>query len=160
MNGLSRQASDEHALPVTTPTAHTAHTTPETVVHAVAPVRTYVPAQKEVVTTVHHDVPAFISALLSAQKDQVFGMIREMNKAGNNVEEFLTHVVVALDDAYRAKIDGTPVHAEVARVCEDCAPSFLERVIASLTTVVDGSYVTGVTGVKLALTRALHAVEG
>ena len=118
------------------------------------------PAQRAVTTEVDHNVPAFLAALLAAEKDQVFGMIRELNKAGQDVEQFLTHVVVALDDAYRAKIDGTPVHPEVARVCVDCAPSFLERVISSLTTVVDGSYITGVTGVKLAVTRALHAVEG
>ena len=158
VNGLSRAATDEHVLPLAP--VHTAHTTEQvtTKVETFVPVQTH--TRKEVVTAVHHDVPAFISALLSSQKDQVFGMIREMNKAGHNVEEFLTHVVVALDDAYRAKIDGTPVHAEVARACDGCAPSFLERVIASLTTVVDGSYITGVTGVKLALTRALHAVEG
>lgn len=158
VNGLSRTATDEHVLPLAP--AHIAHTTQQvtTTVETVAPVQ--YPVRKEVVTAVHHDVPAFITALLLAQKDQVFGMIREMNKAGHNVEEFLTHVVVALDDAYRAKIDGTPVHAEVARACQDCAPSFLERVIASLTTVVDGSYVTGVTGVKLAVARALQSVEG
>lgn len=116
--------------------------------------------QKVNTMEVDHNVPAFLAALLAAEKEQVFGMIRELNKAGQDVEQFLTHVVVALDDAYRAKIDGTPVHPEVARVCGDCAPSFLERVISSLTTVVDGSYMTGVTGVKLAVTRALHAVEG
>ncbi|MDB5189168.1 MAG: hypothetical protein JWL82_125, partial [Parcubacteria group bacterium] len=66
----------------------------------------------------------------------------------------------ALDDAYRAKMDGTAVHPEVARVCVDCAPNFLERLVSSLSTAVDSSYSAGVTGVKLAVTRALQVVEG
>ena len=173
VNGLSRQTAEEYVLPVApaqTPWSAPLTETPKMMlvpepahVAEVAPtamrMRPQAPARAEV-SAVHQDVPAFLSALLAAEKTQVFAMIRELNKAGENVEEFLTHVVVALDDAYRAKIDGTPVHTEVARVCVDCAPSFLERVIASLTTVVDGSYMTGITGVKLAVTRALHAVEG
>jgi hypothetical protein len=147
VNGLARQASDEHALPPS-PEDHTWKTPAE--VLAAAPVA----------KVVSHDVPAFLTALLAAEKDQVFNIIREINKAGGDVEQFLTHAVMALDDAYRAKIDGTAVHPDVARVCVNCAPSFLERVISSLSTAVDGSYTTGVTGVKLALTRALQAVEG
>ncbi len=153
VKGLSRQASDEHMLPVAP--AHAG-------VHEVqsAPVMTQAPHSGVAPAPVSGDVPAFISALLGAEKETVFAMVRELNRAGHDVEEFLTHVTVALDDAYRAKLDGTPVHPEVARVCENCAPSFLERVIAALSTAVDSSYVTGVTGVKLALTRALQAVEG
>jgi hypothetical protein len=151
VKGLARHSAPEYDI--VAPVVQTPVAAPSP---AVAPA----PAQRAVTMEVDHNVPAFITALLGAQKEQVFSMIRELNKAGQDVEQFLTHVVVALDDAYRAKIDGTPVHPEVARVCVDCAPSFLERVISSLTTVVDGSYMTGVTGVKLAVTRALHAVEG
>lgn len=164
VKGLSRHAADERAYtdmsaqkeieeviaPVTEQINQITERAPIAARQAVPPTATALP----------HDVPAFISALLNAEKETVFSMIRELNRAGHDVEDFLTHVVVALDDAYRAKIDGTPVHPEVAKVCIDCAPSFLERVVSALTTVVDGSYMTGVTGVKLALTRALHAVEG
>lgn len=156
VKGLARHSAPEYD--VVAPVAEVKMT--ETTVAPTPVIAPVAQTQRAVTTEVDHNVPAFITALLAAEKDQVFGMIRELNRAGQDVEQFLTHVVVALDDAYRAKIDGTPVHPEVARVCVDCAPSFLERVISSLTTVVDGSYVTGVTGVKLAVTRALHAVEG
>ena len=109
---------------------------------------------------VHHDVPAFIEALLSGDRDQVFGMLRQVNRTGGDSETFVTHAVCALDDAYRSRLDGTPCHPEVLRATEGCATPFLERVIASLATAVDSSYSTGVTGAKLALTRALAVVNG
>jgi hypothetical protein len=118
------------------------------------------PAPAPQVASVPHEVPGFIAALLEGQREQVFAVIRDINKAGGDTEAFLTQVTMALDDAYRAKTTGTPVHPEVARVCENCAPNFLERVISSLATAVDSTYSAGVTGVKLALTRALHVIEG
>jgi len=155
VKGLSRQVSDEHMLPATPLHVYSNEPAAQAVSTVEVPRAAQAPG-----TTVQGNVPAFIAALLGAEKDTVFAMIRELNRAGHNVEEFLMHVTVALDDAYRAKIDGTPVHPEVARVCSSCAPNFLERVIAALSTAVDSSYVAGVTGVKLALTRALQAVEG
>ncbi|MEK7602453.1 MAG: hypothetical protein AAB472_03130 [Patescibacteria group bacterium] len=106
------------------------------------------------------DVPAFLTALMAGEKETVFKMVRSINQAGGDAEAFLSHVIVALDDAYRAKLDGTKVHPEIARICVDCSPSFLERLIESLSTAVDARYSAGVTGVKLALTRALHTIEG
>ena len=109
---------------------------------------------------IHHDVPAFIEALLSGDRDTVFGMLRQVNRSGGDSETFVTHAVCALDDAYRARLEGTQCHPEILRATEDCATPFLERVIASLATAVDSSYSTGVTGAKLALTRALAVVNG
>lgn len=109
---------------------------------------------------VHHDVPAFITALLNGDRDTVFGMLRHVNRTGGDSDTFVTHAVCALDDAYRARLEGTACHPEVARATEGCETSFLERVIASLATAVDSSYSSGVTGAKLALTRALAVVNG
>lgn len=109
---------------------------------------------------IHHDIPAFIHALLAGDRDTVFGMVRHINRTGGDAETFVTHAVCALDDAYRARIEGTPCHPEVARATEGCATPFLERVITSLAMAIDSSYSTGVTGAKLALTRALAVVNG
>lgn len=106
------------------------------------------------------DVHAFLSALIAGDRDQVFGTIRNVTRTGGDSEQFLTHAVCALDDAYRAKIDGTTCHPDIAALTADCHPSFLERLVSSLTTAVDGSYTTGLTGVKLAVTRALGVVQG
>ena len=106
------------------------------------------------------DIPGFIKALLAGDKDAAFSSIRNVTKRGDSAEEFLTHAVCALDDAYRSKIDGTQVHPEIAALTNDCHPSFLEKVVGQLSAAVDGTYSTGVTGVKLAVTRALGVVNG
>jgi hypothetical protein len=109
---------------------------------------------------VHAEVPTFITAILNGERDVVFGIIRSMNQAGHDVEDFMAQAICALDDAYRARIDGTPVHSDVKLVTDGLATPFLERLVTSLTTAVDGSYSMGVTGIKLALTRALAVAQG
>jgi hypothetical protein len=109
---------------------------------------------------VHPDVVAFIGSILDGERDVVFTTIRRLNQAGHDAEEFMAHAIVALDDAYHARIDGTPVHEDVKRATEHCATPFLERLVTSLTTAIDGSYSTGTTGIKLALTRALSVAQG
>ena len=90
----------------------------------------------------------------------MFGTIRGITRTGGDSEAFLTHAVCALDDAYRARVDGSVCHPDILLVTADCHPSFLERMVTALTTAVDGSYSTGVTGVKLAVTRALAIANG
>lgn len=158
VKALSRETG--HTEPVQVP--HTEeveipHTEP--IAHA-APAPVAAPAPRAPEMEVHHDVPAFISALLAGDRDTVFSMLREVNRTGGDSETFVTHAVCALDDAYRARLEGTPCHPDVKRVTDGVADSFLERVIASLATAVDSSYSTGVTGAKLALTRALAVVNG
>ncbi|MEK7101065.1 MAG: hypothetical protein AAB921_03120, partial [Patescibacteria group bacterium] len=111
-------------------------------------------------TPFNEDVRAFIEALLRGDRETVFGTIRGITRNGGDSEAFLTHAVCALDDAYRSRVDGSTCHPDILAATADCHPSFLERVVTSLTTAVDGSYSTGITGVKLALTRALAVVNG
>lgn len=106
------------------------------------------------------DIVDFIEALLNGNRDHVFGTVRTLNKQGLDTEHFLSQTVCALDDAYRARVEGTEVHGEIERVTRDCHTSFLERLVSSLATAVDSSYSKGVTGSKLALTRALAVVNG
>ena len=106
------------------------------------------------------NIPGFIEALINGDRDHVFGTVRTIAKNGGDTEEFISEAVCALDDAYRARTEGTDVHPEVARITRDCHPSFLEKLVSSLATAVDSTYSTGVTGTKLALTRALAVVNG
>ncbi len=112
------------------------------------------------VTPFNEDVRSFIEALLRGDRETVFGTIRGITRNGGDSEAFLTHAVCALDDAYRSRVDGSTCHPDILAATADCHASFLERVVTSLTTAVDGSYSTGITGVKLALTRALAVVNG
>jgi hypothetical protein len=101
------------------------------------------------------EVPHFINSILAGDREAVFGMIRDIVRMGGNAEDFLTQVTCALDDAYRARLEGTPVHAEVKRLTDSVATPVLERLVTSLASAVDSSYSVGITGAKLALTRAL-----
>jgi uncharacterized membrane protein YgcG len=123
--------------------------------YAPAPART--PMQAAGIST---DVRDFIAALLNGDRDFVFGAIRQIVREGGDAESFLTQVVCALDDAYRARLDGTQVNPEVARLTQNCAPKFLELLTVSLSNAVDSSYSVGISGAKLAVTRALAVVEG
>jgi hypothetical protein len=158
-----------HGAEVTTTTQTIIHDAPEpTVVFApmqsVAPeAPAHAPAPAAPVyepLSLSDDITGFLSALIAGNRDAVFGQIRQVTRSGEDSELFLTHAVCALDDAYRARIDGTAVHPEVARITAQCHPSFLEKLVGALTTAVDGSYSSGVTGVKLAVTRALAIVNG
>ncbi len=160
VKGLSRMSEAEpepHAVVPAGP-AHDVAPMHEYVAPQAAPVNVEGPAS--IPTHLPTDVPGFLHALLNGDRDGAFGAIREVTRTGGSSEEFLTHAVCALDDAYRSRIDGTAVHPEVARLTQSCATPFLERLVTSLTTAVDGSYSAGVTGVKLAVTRALAVVNG
>lgn len=146
-----------HAAPAAH--AEVAHAVVHEEVHVpVAPVAPAPVAHAPV--AVSHDVRDFLAALIAGDRDTVFGTVRAITRQGGDSEEFLTHAVCALDDAYRAQVDGSVCHPDIKAITAHCHPSFLERLVSSLTTAVDGSYSTGVTGVKLALTRALAVVNG
>jgi hypothetical protein len=104
------------------------------------------------------EVPSFIAALLAGDRETVFASIRSTVQAGGDAEAFLTQVVCALDDAYRARTEGTSVHPTIASATKACSTGFLERLVTSLSTAIDSSYSVGITGTKLALTRALALV--
>lgn len=171
VKGLSRQLEEnkghgEHA-PVAPVVAAPTHEEVLQAVHeapAPAPAPVYVPAPVAAavpaMAPLNADVHEFLAALLRGDRDTVFGMIRSMARQGHDTETFVSHAACALDDAYRACIDGTTCHPDIAALTAGCHPSYLERLVSSLTTAVDGSYSAGMTGVKMALTRALGVVAG
>jgi hypothetical protein len=160
VKGLSREIEQKHVheapapMPVHQEIMQSAHE------EAPAPAPRYVPAAAPVAAPMNADVRDFIAALLNGDRDTVFGMIRSMARQGEDTEAFVSNAACALDDAYRACIDGTTCHPDIAELTNGCHPSYLERLVASLTTAVDGSYSAGMTGVKMALTRALGVVAG
>ena len=97
----------------------------------------------------------FASALLEGDRVAVFAGLRQQVRGGGRTEKLLSETVCLLDDVYRARIDGTPCDADVARLAARLSTPTLEKLVTSLTTAIDSSYSEGVTGAKLALTRAL-----
>jgi hypothetical protein len=155
VKGLAREASPSaHVEPI--------YENVEPMYQNVEPVQQAQPApvvRETAPTAIAPEVPSFIEALLRGDREAVFSAVRNTVRTGGDAEAFLTQVVCALDDAYRARTEGTSVHPEIAHITKDCATPFLERLVTSLSTAVDSSYSVGITGAKLALTRALALVS-
>jgi hypothetical protein len=112
------------------------------------------PAAKEETPAPAH-IRGFVAALLEGDREAVFAGLRQQVRGGGSPEQLVSNVVVLLDDAYRARVDGTPCDADVVRMTARFSTPTLEKLVASLTNAIDSSYTTNVTGAKLALTRAL-----
>ncbi len=100
-------------------------------------------------------VRGFISALVEGDRSAVFAGLRQHVRGGGSSEQLISATACLLDDAYRARIDGSACDAGIARVTARLNTPILEKLVASLATAIDSSYSAGVTGAKLALTRAL-----
>jgi hypothetical protein len=157
VKGLAREHS---VAPVTAPHAfEPIHVAPQAPVAPAPVARMNVEeAATRTAKEVPTDVRGFIAALLEGDRDAAFGTIRNVVRGRGNVQAFLTDAVCALDDAYRARLDGTPADSEVARAVANCPTPTLERLVASLATAVDSSYTLDVTGAKMAVTRAFAAL--
>ena len=113
------------------------------------------PVQDSVRPTRSKGLHGFISVLVQGNREEVFATLRDQVKNGTSPEVMLTASVCLLDDAYRARIDGTPCDPDVALITSRLDTTTLEKLVTALATAVDSSYSSGVTGAKLALTRAL-----
>ena len=100
-------------------------------------------------------IRGFVSALIEGDRVAVFAGLRQHVRGGGSPERLVSDTVCLLDDVYRSRIDGTVCDADIARVTARLSTPVLEKLVASLATAIDSSYSTGVTGAKLALTRAL-----
>ncbi|MCX6789926.1 MAG: hypothetical protein NTV60_00150, partial [Candidatus Kaiserbacteria bacterium] len=107
--------------------------------------------EKEMISA---DVRGFTAALLEGDRVAVFAGLRQQVRGSGAPEQLISSVACLLDDAYRARVDGSACDPAIARMTARLSTPALESLVASLTTAIDSSYSTGVTGAKLALTRA------
>ena len=101
------------------------------------------------------DVRGFTFALIGGDRAAVFAGLRQQVRGAGSPEALLTAVVCLIDDVYRSRIDGSVCDSDIARLAARLSTPTLEKLVAALTTAIDASYSTGMTGAKLALTRAL-----
>jgi hypothetical protein len=113
------------------------------------------PVEAPAAVAVSADVKGFAVALLEGDRAGVFSGLRQHMRGGGRAEQFLSNVTCLIDDVYRARVDGSPCDADLARISARLSTPTLEKLVTSLTTAIDSSYSVDVTGAKLALTRAL-----
>ncbi|MDO8575700.1 MAG: hypothetical protein Q7R90_00090 [bacterium] len=163
VKGLSRH---QHAV-----AEHTAHvqTNVEPIYEKVEPVFEHVePIYENVETIVSNatvesgavqpHIRGFAAALVEGDRVAVFAGLRQHLRGGGVPEHLLSKTVCLIDDVYRSRIDGTVCDPDMARMTARLNTPTLEKLVASLATAIDSSYSTGVTGAKLALTRALSVL--
>ena len=154
VKGLSRH-------PHASSTTHSGHPKPnvEPIYEHVEPIYENVePIVAETVveaSTIQPHIRGFAAALVEGDRAAVFAGLRQHIRGSGAPEHLLSRAVCLIDDAYRSRIDGTACDPEMARLTARLDTPTLEKLVASLATGIDSSYSTGVTGAKLALTRAL-----
>ena len=97
----------------------------------------------------------FISALVRGDRVAVFAGLRQHAQGTESPEQLISAAVCLLDDAYRARVDGTNSDVDIARLVARLDTPTLEKLISALMTAIDSRYSVGMTSAKLALTRAL-----
>jgi hypothetical protein len=151
VKGLARGRAAKAPEVVITETAPLPEAAP--VVQVVAPKEAAPSARVEQAVPV--SVRGMVVAILEGDKEAVFAALRQHVRGGGEPEALLTPAVCMIDDVYRSRVDGTPCDESVSRLAARLDTPALEKLVASLTTAIDASYSTSVTGAKLALTRAL-----
>ncbi|MBI2474212.1 MAG: hypothetical protein HYV68_00770 [Candidatus Taylorbacteria bacterium] len=106
------------------------------------------------------DVNAFINLVVRGEFNAVFDHLRKMKSKGIEASDFATNVVLELDAAYRAKIEGDNNKRNIvlSQIISHWNRSKIEGVIASLLSIVDRSYSDPNIGLKVALMRIMRAV--
>lgn len=100
-------------------------------------------------------IRGFAAALCEGDRVAVFAGLRQHLRGGGVPEHLLSKTVCLIDDVYRSRVDGIPCDPDMARMTARLDTPTLEKLVTALTTAIDSSYSAGVTGAKLALTRAL-----
>ena len=116
------------------------------------------PKKTDETSTTPADIRGFTMALVEGDRTAVFAGLRQHMGGGGTAESLLSATACLLDDVYRARVEGTSCDPDIARLTARLATPTLEKLVMSLTTAIDSSYSTDVTGAKLALTRALSTL--
>ncbi len=150
VKGLSRETGYEVAVsaPAAPVAAHYTHEAP-------APAAPAMEASRPVSRSTN----TFVYAIFAGDQASALETLRSVAREGGNVTAFMTSAVQAVDDAYRARLEGAAADAEIVRVTSNVADEGLERVISALSTAIDASYTNAMTAAKLAVTRAVSALH-
>lgn len=161
VKGLSRGRSVSASTLAAAPQAAPVPVAPVMPVPTAAPVEAELPTVSSAATPTTEipvDTRGFTIALLQGDRTAVFAGLRQYVRGGGAPEQLVSAVACALDDVYRARMDGTPCDSMLERLAARVDTPTLEKLVTALTTAIDSSYTNGMTGAKLALTRALSGI--
>ncbi|MEK7515750.1 MAG: hypothetical protein AAB555_02370, partial [Patescibacteria group bacterium] len=128
VKGLARVHSPASSLQPLAPNVEPIYNNVEPIVNEKAVEKTPVSAPTH--------IRGFISALVEGDRVAVFAGLRQHVRGSGSPEKLVSEIVCLLDDAYRARIDGTECDADIARMTARLDTPTLERLVASLTTAI------------------------
>ena len=105
------------------------------------------------------DAAMFLNTIMSGDRTSAFGMLRRAGRGEKGTEALIENALVLLDEAYRARIEGSACDKDIERMCAPADTALLEQVIEALASAVDTTYSKAQTGAKMAVTRALAITE-
>ncbi len=98
---------------------------------------------------------SFLKAIVSGDVKLVIDAVRAIKSSGGSIETFATDLILELDRAYRARVEGDVSLAdpEIARIVSPWGVRDLEEVIAILFSIAEHEYQSENTGLKLVALR-------
>ncbi len=108
-----------------------------------------------------HAASEFAGAVLSADRENAFSIIRSLEHDGMKPTALMTATATVLDKLYRARRDNRPApDAALAEKASHVSNEQLAKLVEVFTHSLDHVYTSPFTGVKLALAQAFEAVGG
>lgn len=97
----------------------------------------------------------FLKAISSGDSRTVMDTVRSIKASGASLENFASDLILELDRAYRARVEGDPSLAdqEISRITAPWGARDLEEIIAILFSIAEKEYSSESTGLKLVALR-------
>ncbi len=108
-------------------------------------------------------IPLFVEWIIRGEDKKVFTFLRMLKHQEQPVADFMRKVVSDLDNAYRARMEGTDersnVNQHIAEVTYHLSNQELETIVGELLHGVDERYDSAYTSVRLSLVRVLDIIK-
>ncbi|MDQ5927693.1 MAG: hypothetical protein QG633_131, partial [Patescibacteria group bacterium] len=108
-------------------------------------------------------IPLFVEWIVRGEDKKVFTFLRMLKHQEQPVADFMRKVVSDLDNAYRARMEGSDersnVNQHIAEVTYHLSNKELETIVGELLHGVDERYDSAYTSVRLSLVRVLDIVK-
>ncbi len=101
------------------------------------------------------DVNSFVNLIVRGEEKPVLEYVRKLKEKNVPVEDFMSSVILELDSAYRAKIEGETNRRNVvlSQIVSHWSAAKLEAVLAALFSIIDKNYSNQHVGLRIALMR-------
>jgi hypothetical protein len=104
------------------------------------------------------DINSFVNLLLRGEEKPIFECLKKIKSDGVSIEEFFANVVLELDSAYRARLEGENNRHNIvlSQVVSHWSNVKMEEIMNTLLSVTSHNYLDQNLGTKIAIVRMLR----